>query len=131
MTDEAVAAPAARSPGLLASAKIFLATLLDVASTRLDLLVTELEEEKLRFEGMLAWGALTLLFGALALVFLSLLVVAAFWDTHRVAALVCVTVAYLALAVTCGRQLRLQHSRKSRLFSASLDELRKDQEGMQ
>jgi len=116
---------------LLASAKTFVATLIAIIGTRLEIAAGELEEERLRLTGILAYAALVFLFAALGLIFLSLLVVAVFWDEHRIAALGCITVIYVVLTVLAAAQLRRRLSEKSRLFSTTVDELRKDQERLQ
>ena len=116
---------------LLASAKTFVATLIAIVGTRLEIAAGELEEERLRLTGILAYAALVFLFAALGLIFLSLLVVAVFWDEHRIAALGVIVVVYVVLAVLAGLQLRRRLSEKSRLFSTTVDELRKDQERLQ
>lgn len=116
---------------LLASAKTFVATLIAIIGTRLEIAAGELEEERLRLSGIVAYAAMVFLFAALGLIFLSLLVVAVFWDEHRIAALGCIVFLYALSAVLAGIQLRKRLSQKSRLFSVTVDELRKDQERLQ
>ena len=116
---------------LLASAKTFVATLIAIVGTRLEIAAGELEEERLRLSGIVAYAAMVFLFAALGLIFLSLLVVVVFWDEHRIAALTGVVIVYALLAAIAGLQLRKRLSQKSRLFSVTVDELRKDQERLQ
>jgi uncharacterized membrane protein YqjE len=116
---------------LLASAKTFVATLIAIIGTRLEIAAGELEEERLRLSGIVAYAAMVFLFAALGLIFLSLLVVVIFWDEHRIAALSGVVFVYTLLALISGLQLRKRLSQKSRLFSVTVDELRKDQERLQ
>jgi uncharacterized membrane protein YqjE len=116
---------------LLASAKTFVATLIAIIGTRLEIAAGELEEERLRLSGIVAYAALVFLFLALGLIFLSLLVVVVFWDEHRIGALTGIVIVYTLLAIIAGAQLRKQLSQKSRLFSITVDELRKDQERLQ
>lgn len=116
---------------LLVSAKTFVATLIAIIGTRLEIAAGELEEERLRLSGIVAYGAMVFLFAALGLIFLSLLVVAVFWDEHRIAALSGIVILYALLAFIAGLQLRKRLSQKSRLFSVTVDELRKDQERLQ
>jgi uncharacterized membrane protein YqjE len=103
------------------------ATLVDIIATRVEIVANELEEERLRLGSMAAWAACTFLFLALALIFLSMLVITAFWDEHRLAAITCVTVFYALLALVSGVQLRNRIERKSKLFTTTIEELRKDQ----
>lgn len=127
MIEEGLAATPRPSHGILASARNFVATLVDIIATRVEIVANELEEEGLRLGSMAAWGASTFLFAALALIFFSVLVVAVFWDTHRIAATACVASFYLLLAIVSGAQLRGRLERQSKLFSTTVEELRKDQ----
>lgn len=128
MIEEGIA-PQPRPAGtLLASAKTFVATLIAIIGTRLEIAAGELEEERLRLTGIMAYAALAFLFAQMALIFLSLLVVAAFWEDHRIAALSVIVVVYIVLTAIVGAQLRRRLAQKSRLFSTTVDELRKDEE---
>lgn len=117
--------------GVLASAKALVGTLIAIVATRVEILATELEEERLRLSSVAAWAACTLMFLALALIFLSVLVIVVFWDDHRILAASCVTLVYLILGGISARQLMTRLSRPSPLFSATLEELRKDRAGLQ
>lgn len=114
------------SSGLLASVRVLLGTLLGIAQTRLELLVTEIEEERLRLSRLFVFGFLALFFFGLGVLVLSLLVVAAFWDTHRLAAILGVAVMHLGIAVYCVMSARQLVVRKPGLFSATLAEFDKD-----
>lgn len=115
-----------QNSGLLASVRVLFSTLLGMARTRLELIATELEEERLHLARLVLYGFLALFFFGLGVLALSLLVIAAFWDTHRLAAITAVVVAYLGGALFCVLCLRRQMRRKPRLFSATLAELEKD-----
>lgn len=127
MIEEGIAASTRPSHGILASARNFMATLVDIIATRVEIVANELEEEGLRLGSMAAWAACTFLFAALALIFFSVLVVAVFWDEHRIAATASVAGFYLVLALVAGAQLRTRVERKSKLFATTVEELRKDQ----
>lgn len=116
----------AENSGLLASVRVLLGTLLGIAQTRLELVVTELEEERLRLTRLFVFGFLALFFFGLGVLVLSLLVVAAFWDTHRLAAIVGVALMHLGIAFYCVMSARRLAAHKPRLFSATLAELDKD-----
>jgi uncharacterized membrane protein YqjE len=130
MIEDGIAAQAGSVQGVLVSAKNFVATLIAIIGTRLEIAASELEEERLRLSEMMAWGAFAMLFGVLALIFLSLLVVAVFWDDHRLAALGVIAAVYVILTAVAGLKLRKCVEQKSRLFSVTVEELRKDQEGL-
>jgi len=113
--------------GLLASLRSLVTTLVAIVSTRLEILISEFELEKLRLARMLVLGMAAVFFAAMALIFLSLLVLMLFWDEHRLAALGGISALYVALTAGTVWWLRRDMLRKSRLFSVSLAELRKDQ----
>jgi uncharacterized membrane protein YqjE len=113
--------------GLLASLRSLVTTLVAIVATRLEILISEFELEKLRLARMLVLGMAAVFFAAMALIFLSLLVLMLFWDEHRLAALGGISALYMALTAGTVWWLRCDMRRKSRLFSVSLAELRKDQ----
>lgn len=121
----------AQSTGLFASVKTLLGTLLGIVHTRLELLVTELEEERLRLGKMLLYGFLALFFFGLGMLLLSVLVIALFWDTYRFAAIAAVAAVYLGVAWLFVECLRRQLRSKSRLFSASIAEFGKDRAALE
>jgi len=112
--------------GLLASLRTLVTTLVAIVATRLAILITELELEKIRLARILLLGIAAVFFAAMALIFLSLLVLMLFWDEHRLAALSGISAFYIVLAL--GTVWRLRHGmrQKSQLFSVSLGELHKD-----
>ncbi len=128
MAGEDSAAGSARAGGLLGSAKGLLTTIVEIAHTRLQLLANEIEEEKLRFRQMMLFAVVAVLFLALGVVFLTLLVIVQFWDTHRVMAIGCVVVVYLVLGALFGGMAVKRIRAGSSLFSASLRELSRDRD---
>jgi uncharacterized membrane protein YqjE len=112
--------------GLFASLKRLTATLLGIGRTRLELLCTELEEERVRLTSMLVWGLAALFCAALGIVLLTLLVVVYFWDTHRLLALGFLMLAFFLGAAVAGSVALNKAKTKPRLFSASLAELSRD-----
>lgn len=113
--------------GLLSSLQRLGGTLLAIGHTRLALLATEVEEEKQRLIQMLAWGAVTLLLGSMACLFLAVTITVVFWDSHRLAALLVVTLLFGLGAGWAGWQVR-QRSRvpPGGMLAASLAELEAD-----
>ena len=116
----------AQGSGLFASVRTLLGTLLGIVHTRLELLITELEEERLRLGKMLLYGFLALFFFGLGVLLLSVLVIAAFWDTYRLAAIAVVAAIHLGVAYLFVECLRQQVKSKPRMFAASLAEFSKD-----
>lgn len=123
--------PAQHRRGLLASIRVLTGTLVGIVCTRFDILISEIEQEKVRLGLILIWGLAVAFCVAMAVAFLSLLAVAIFWDDHRLAALGGISFIYVLLAVAFGWRLRCSMKRRSRLFAISLGELRKDQRGME
>jgi len=121
-------APGGETPGLLQSLRNFAATLVALLRTRLDLLATELEEERLRLARALLWGCVALVFLVLGVVMLTFFVVALFWDTHRVLVSGLLALIYLAIGVAAALVARSRAQARSKLFSASLAELTRDRE---
>lgn len=115
-------------PGLLGSVKRLLSTLTSIASTRLELLVNELHEERLHWEQMLLYFLSALFFLGMGIILLTFFVVVVFWDTHRLAALAGLSALFLLSGVLLAQKLMVISRAKSKLFSESLAELAKDRE---
>jgi uncharacterized membrane protein YqjE len=120
--------PQASSGGLLQSLRNLAATLVGVLQTRLELLVTEVEEERVRLGRLLALAAVAIFFLSLSVLTLTLFVIVLFWDTYRLPVIGGLAVVYLVIGGTAAFAARRQVSAKPRLFSASLAELIKDRE---
>jgi uncharacterized membrane protein YqjE len=121
-------APGRSAGGLFGSLRALIATLVAMAHTRVELFGTELEEEVRRVVALLLGGVLVLALASLALVFSGLVVIAAYWDTHRVAATACVAIGFTVLAAVSYLAVRQRTRRRSRLLSSTLDELERDLE---
>ena len=72
-------------------------TLLAAAQTRVELLTTEISEDLERGVQLLLWAFVALLAGILGALLAGVTIIVYFWDSHRIAAAVCVTVAFLLL----------------------------------
>lgn len=111
--------------GLFASLKGLLATLLATGRLRLSLLVTELEEEKLRLVDVLVSAVATLFLLGLGLLLLIVFIAFVFWE-QRLLVFGLATALTLGLAGILAARLLLTVKRPSMLFRASLQELDKD-----
>lgn len=120
----------AKSRGLLESLRELAASAIALVHTRLELLATELEEERLRLMRLLAWGCVAVFFLSLGAVMLTLFVVAAFWETHRLLVLGAAAGLYLAAGIAAALALRNAARARSRLFSATLAELEHDRKDL-
>lgn len=121
-------APGGQSPGLVQSLRRLAATLVALLQTRLELLATELEEERVRLVQVLLWGCIALAFLLLGVVMLTLFVVVLFWDTHRVLVSGLLALTFIAIGLAAAAVARSRARARSRLFSASLAELANDRE---
>ena len=116
------------SSGLMESIKRLLSTLTSIASTRLELLANELQEERLHLTQMLLFTLFALFCFGLGILLLTAFIVVLLWDDHRLMALGMLSVLFFALGALMVIVLRSKAQVKSRLFSASLAELSQDRE---
>lgn len=126
MASEKSGTEAVESKGFFRSLRTLMGTLLDLVQTRLELVLTELEEEQQRLKQIALLTVIALFFASLGVIFLTLLVVMLFWDSHRLWVLGGFSLLYLALGVGAGLLLRRQAQSRPRLFSSTLAELSKD-----
>lgn len=115
---------------LSASLKGLTATVLELLQLRLELLSVEAQEEVLRVGGLLVFGAVAVAFVSLGLGFLAMLVTVAFWDTHRLLPLAVFAGLFLGLGVVAAWFARERVRSGTRLFSATVEELKQDREGL-
>jgi uncharacterized membrane protein YqjE len=118
----------ARTGGLLTSLKQLVATLVAVVQTRLELLANEVQAEKLRLTQLLLLCISALFFLACAVLLLTVLVVVALWDTHRLLAIGGFAALYLGMGVGFALAARARASAGTQLFVASLAEFEKDRD---
>jgi uncharacterized membrane protein YqjE len=112
--------------GLFASLRGLAATGLALLQTRLELLAVEIQEEKARTLGLVAYGiAAVLLLGAGA-IFLAVFVTVLLWESNRLLALGVFAALFLGSGFICLVTARRLVTRPSSLFVASLAELVKD-----
>lgn len=128
MAAEESGAEAGQRPGLLASLRNLAATVVGILQARLELLATELEEERLRVVQIAFWALIAIFFIALGVLMLTLFIVVLFWDSHRVLIIALLAAVYLAAGIVLALMVRDKARAKSKLFSASLAELAKDRD---
>lgn len=112
----------------MGSIKRLLSTLTSVASTRLELLANELQEERLHLTQLLVFTLLTLFCFGIGVLLLTAFIVVLFWDEHRLAVLATLSLVFFSLGILTTLILRSKMETKSKLFSVSLAELDKDRE---
>lgn len=113
--------------GLLHSIKNLAQSLLGAARTRLEILATEIEEERVRLEQMLLYALGAVFCIGMGIVLSTFFVVVLFWDTHRLAAVGLLAAGFLAAGVALGLILRDKAKSRPKLFAATRGELAKDQ----
>ncbi|BCB27732.1 hypothetical protein SKTS_26180 [Sulfurimicrobium lacus] len=96
--------------------------------TRLELLSTELAEEKERLLTQLVLGLAALFFIGLGIIFAALFLTVVLWDSHRLLALGMFTVLFLGLGIAALVAAAKFARTQPKLFAASLAELSKDQD---
>jgi len=116
------------SPGLLTSLQRLMATLLEVLQTRVEIVATEFEEERVRLRELVVYGVLMLFFVSVGLTLATLFVVTLYWDTNRLAVLGGVALLYLGLGGLAGIVLYRRLKCRSRLFATTVSELAKDRD---
>ena len=114
--------------GLFVSLKALSANLLGIVQTRLELLSTDIAEERERIVTLvvLALGALFSI--GIGVVLLAILVVVALWESNRLAALGGMIVFFLMSGAVIGWIALKKLSSHPRPFDASISELAKDRQ---
>jgi uncharacterized membrane protein YqjE len=102
------------------------ATLKEIVHVRGALFAVELREEVQRRKDLVVLAALGFVFLHMALLALTVLVAAMFWDTHRLAAIASMAALYLACGAGALIQLRARVAASPAPFAASLSELSED-----
>ena len=118
----------AAAGGLFESLKTLSGSLVGIVHTRLELLSTDIAEERAHLTTLLVLGLVALFCLGVGVVLLAILIAVAFWDTHRLAALGGLT-GFFMIAGAGLAWLAMHKARtKPRLFDASLAELSKDRQ---
>lgn len=122
---------AAARGGLLHSIKHLAGTLLAAAQTRLAILATEIEEERLRLEQLLLVALAAAFCLGMAVMLAVAFVVVYFWDTHRLITVGILAAAFLSAAAVCGWILRDNARTRPKPFAVTRGELAKDLASLQ
>jgi len=118
----------AATGGLFESLRTLSVSLVGIVHTRLELLSTDIAEEREHLITLLLLVQLALFFLGVGILLLALLIVVAFWESHRLLVLGGLTGLFL-LASAGSAWLAVHKTRtRPRLFAASLAELSKDRQ---
>lgn len=101
---------------------------LGILQTRLELLTTEFQEEKLRLGTLLGYAAAAFFFLGFGVVLLALFLTVLLWDSHRLLALGVFTAVFLAIGILAALAANRIGRQGSRLFAASISELAQDRD---
>ena len=112
-------------PGVWASLKRILDTLLATAQNRVELFAVELQEEKCRLAEAILCAAAAAALGMMTLTLVTFTVVILFWENGRIPALVGLSMLYLVGTALAWRALRSRLKARS-AFTGTLEELKKD-----
>ena len=112
--------------GLFTSLRQLLATALEIAQVRLDLFLTEIEQEKLRlFDGLL-WAGLAVMLMGVGVILLCGFMVVLLWDGYRLTTLGVLTLLFLGVGGFLMRAARNRLRNPVGTLGDTVDELRRD-----
>lgn len=115
------------SLSLLNSLNAYVGTWVDLLRVRLDLLSTELAEERERIQQLMIMAVIAVVCLGFGVLLVTMFVVAIFWETeYRLAVLGGLAGFYLCAGAAFALISRRKSRAKPKLFSATLDELAKD-----
>lgn len=116
--------------GLAHSLRRLAGTVVAILQTRIELLGTELEEEKLRLGSVLVFAGAAFFLLGFGVVLLALFLTVLLWDSNRLLALGGFTAVFLVCGVVAAAVAARRARAGSRLFAASLAELARDRESL-
>lgn len=122
MTDKA----STSSISLFESLKALTATLVTIVHTRLELLSTDLEEDRERLMSLVMLSLIALFSLLIGAVLVTITLVVVFWDSYRVLALASISGVFIIVGAGTWIAAVRQAKKKPKMFVASLLELVKD-----
>lgn len=116
------------SKGLMESLSAFAATLVAILHTRLELLSTDIEEEREHLLSLVALSLIALFCLMVGIILTTVLFIVALWETYRLLAIGSLAGFFLMAGLIMWYLVKRKAKSKPRLFLASLIELRKDRQ---
>ena len=116
----------APAPGLFASVRRVLATLLQGISLRAELASVELDEQVAYARNLLLWYIVAIIGAALAALFLAVTIIIACWDQHRILAVCGVTAAFALMGLVGAGFVRTRLNQRPLFLEATINELKRD-----
>lgn len=120
--------PTPPAGGLLAAIRDLALTVVALLQTRLEILATELDEERLRVRQFLWHAAAIVCCFGLAIVLAIVFVVALAWDRFGILAVGVLGLVFLAIGTGLALSLRAKARSRPRFLAATLGELGKDRD---
>lgn len=112
--------------GVVASLRGLLVAGIAIARNRLELLATEVEEEKVRLLGVVLYGMAALILLAGGLIFVAAFLTVLLWESHRLLALGVFSTLFIVGGIFAAMVARGYARAPSALFAASIAELERD-----
>lgn len=112
------------------SLKGFVSSLIEIVHVRLELFTVEARDEALRLTELLVYGALAIAFLVFGIAFLAVLLTVLLWDSHRLLVLTLFSTLFITLGVVAAVIARARMAEGTRLFAATLDELKRDRDAL-
>ena len=109
------------------SLKAASATLIAVAQTRLELLGVELQGQLYDGARFLLWGIAAIALATLGIGMLSMVLLIAFWEEHRLLVAALLATGFLAASAVTFLAMRQSLANRANPFRATLHELTKDE----
>ena len=122
--------PVAPEAGLFTTLKALSSNLLAIVQTRLELLSTDVAEERERLLKLLVMVLIALFCLGVGVMLLALLIVVALWESNRLYALVGMIAFFLVAGLGVGWTAIQWSRRQPRLCDASITELTKDRQDL-
>jgi uncharacterized membrane protein YqjE len=104
----------------------FSASIIATVQTRLELLSLETEESFARYTRHLLLSLIALFFAGIGILLAVLLVLAAFWDTHRTISITCVMAVFFAFAGGLFWYLKTSIAEQPKFLAHTIAELQSD-----
>jgi uncharacterized membrane protein YqjE len=117
-------------PGFFSALRRLGSTFMAVLHTRAELLTREIERERIRVTRLALFGLAALFFGALGVITLTILIIAAFWDSQRLVVIGFITLLYFGVAIGLAVFAKREAVAGGRPFSATVEQLRQDRDAL-
>lgn len=117
-----------QSNGLMDSLAALVSTFVVIIHTRLELLSTDIEEEREHILSLLKLSLIALFFLMLGLLLMAVFIIVALWASYRLAAIGALASFFIVAGLIAWHFAKRKAKAKPRLFLASLVELQKDRQ---